>query len=115
MALETATKQLLPQNYGDDYSVAILDQLKAWEAFRTLNIGRRENPPMPQGDVTPYEYPLAKYHDKASETLSGHPVVTTRAAETTCRSQVSSAQTAATDLKLNQKLVVNLPRMGRKS
>ncbi len=38
--------------------------------------------------------------------------MTFRAAETTCRSQVSSAQTAAADQKLKQKLVVNLPRMG---
>ncbi len=53
MALETAAKRLLPRNYGDSYSIAILEQLKAWEAFRTLNNGRRENPPMPTGDVTP--------------------------------------------------------------
>ncbi len=39
MALETAAKWLLPRNYGDIYSIAILEQLKAWEAFRMLNIG----------------------------------------------------------------------------
>ncbi len=112
MALEVAAKRLFPRNYGDSYSVAVLDCLKAWEAFRTLHIGRRENPPMPRGDVTPYGCPRAKYHDKAPETFSGCPVVTTRAAETTCWSQVSSAQAAATDQKLKQQLVVNLPRMG---
>ncbi len=53
MTLETAAKQLSPRTYGDRYSIAVLDQLKAWEAFRTLNIGRRENPTMPKGDVTP--------------------------------------------------------------
>ncbi len=39
MSLETAAKWLLPRGYGDRYSIAILEQLKAWEAFRTLNIG----------------------------------------------------------------------------
>ncbi len=39
MSLETAAKRLLPHNYGDRYSIAVLEQLKAWEAFRTLNIG----------------------------------------------------------------------------
>ncbi len=57
MALETAAKRLFPRTYGDRYSVAILEQLKAWEAFRTLNIGQRENPTMPTGDITPAECP----------------------------------------------------------
>ena len=39
MVLEMAAKRLLPRNYGDSYSIATLEQLKAWEAFRTLNIG----------------------------------------------------------------------------
>ncbi len=64
---------------------------------------------MPQGDVTPYECPRSKYHDKAPETFSGRPVVTTRAAETTCWSQVSFAQMAAADQKLQQTLVIGLP------
>ncbi len=33
MSLETAAKRLLPRGYGDRYSIAILEQLKAWEAF----------------------------------------------------------------------------------
>ncbi len=37
MQLEVTAKRLLPRNYGDGYSAAVLDQLKAWEAF--LNIG----------------------------------------------------------------------------
>ncbi len=53
MVLETAAKWLLSRNYGDSYSIAVLEQLKAWEAFRMLNIGQRENPSMPTGDVTP--------------------------------------------------------------
>ena len=57
MSLETAAKRLLPRGYGDRYSIAVLEQLKAWEAFRMLNIGRRENPSMPKGDVTPPECP----------------------------------------------------------
>ncbi len=40
MSLETAAKRLLPCNYGDHYSIAVLEQLKTWEAFWTLNIGR---------------------------------------------------------------------------
>ncbi len=76
MALEMAAKRLLPQNYGDSYSIAVLEQLKASEAFRMLNIGRRENPSMPTGDVTPPGCPGAKLHGKAPETLSGRPVVT---------------------------------------
>ena len=67
---------------------------------------------MPNGDVTPAECPRAQYHDKAPETFSGHPVVTSRDAETTCRSQASYSQMAAADQKLQQRLVVNLPRMG---
>ena len=67
---------------------------------------------MPNGDVTPPECPRAQYHDKAPEAFSGHPVVTSRDAETTCQSQASSSQMAAADQKLQQRFVVNLPRMG---
>ena len=35
MLLETAAKRLLPRNYGDRYSIAVLEQLKAREAFRS--------------------------------------------------------------------------------
>ncbi len=66
---------------------------------------------MPNGDVTPPECPSAQYHGQAPEAFSGRPVVTTRADETTCRSQASSTQTASADQKLQQRLVVNLPRM----
>ena len=111
MTLETAARRLLPRTYGDSYSVAVLEQLKAWESFRTLNIGRRENPTMPRGDVTPSECPRAKLHGKAPETLSGRPTMTARAAETTCKSQASSTSTAPADQKLKQRPVVDLPRM----
>ncbi len=67
---------------------------------------------MPKGDVTPSGCPRAKLHGKAPETLSGRPVVTTRAAETTCRSQASFTQTASADKKLKQKPVIDLSRMG---
>ncbi len=67
---------------------------------------------MPTGDVTPPRCPRAKLHGKARETLSGRPTVTARAAETTCRSQSSSTQTASADKKLKQKPVVALSRMG---
>ncbi len=80
MSLETSAKRLLPRNYGNRYSISILEQLKAWKAFRTLNIGRRENPYMPKGDVTPSGCPRAKLHGKAPETLSGRPTMTARAA-----------------------------------
>ncbi len=112
MSLETAAKRLLPRNYGDCYSIAVLEQLKAWEAFWTFNIGRRENPPMPKGDVTLSGCPRAKLHGKAPETLSRRPTMTTRAAETTCKSQASSTQTAAADKKLKQRPVIDLSRMG---
>ncbi len=112
LKLEVTTKRLFPRCYGDGYNAVVLDQLKAWETFLTLNIGRRENPPMPNGDVTPPECPRAKYHSQAPEALSGDPVVTSRAAETTCRSQTSSSQTAATDQELQQKLIVKIPKMG---
>ncbi len=111
MSLEVAAKWLLPRNYGNGYSAAVLDQLKAWETFWTLNIGRHENPSMPQGDVTPYECPRARYHDKAPETFSGPAVVTATAAETTSQSQASSTQTASADQRLKQKPVVSIPRM----
>ncbi len=39
MSLETAAKRLLPRGYGECYSIAVLEQLKAWEAFHMLNIG----------------------------------------------------------------------------
>ncbi len=111
MTLETAARRLLPHTYGDSYSVAVLEQLKAWESFQTLNIGRRENPTMPKGDVTPSECPRAKLHGKAPETLSGRPTMTARAAETTCKSQASSTSTAPADQKPKQRPVVDLPRM----
>ena len=116
MSLETAAKRLLPHNYGDRYSVAVLEQLKAWEAFRTLNIGRCDNPCMPKGDVTPSECLRAKLHGKAPETLSMHPTMTARAAETTCKSQASSTQMASADKKLKQRPVVDFCLgWGRKS
>ncbi len=49
MSLETAAKRLLPRSYGDRYSITVLEQLKAWEAFRMLNIGQRKILPCPQG------------------------------------------------------------------
>ena len=112
MSLETAAKRLFPRTYGDRYSIAILEQLKPWEAFRTLNIGRRENPTMPRGIVMPAGCPRAQLHGEAPETLSGHPTMAARAAETTCKSQASSTQTAPADKKLRQRPVVDLPRMG---
>ncbi len=39
MSLEMAAKRLFPRTYGICYNIAVLEQLKAWEAFRTLNIG----------------------------------------------------------------------------
>ncbi len=39
MSLETAAKRLQPRGYSDRYSITVFEQLKAWEAFRTLNIG----------------------------------------------------------------------------
>ncbi len=71
MSLETAAKRLLPRNYGDRYSIAVLEQLKAWEAFWMLNIVRQENPSMPKGDVTPSGCPRTELHGQAPETLSG--------------------------------------------
>ncbi len=70
MALETAAKRLFPCTYGDHYSIAVLEQLNAWEAFQMLNIGRRENPSMPKGDVTPAECPRAKLHGERHLKLS---------------------------------------------
>ncbi len=113
MKLEVTAKWLFPRGYVDTYSAAVLDQLKAWETFRMLNIGRSENPSMPNGDVTPHECPRAQCHGQAHEDFSGRPIVNTRAPETTCWSQVSSTQTTAADQKLQQNLVVNLPRMGK--
>ena len=66
---------------------------------------------MPNGDVTPHECPRAQYHGPVPEAFSGRPVVITQAAETTCRSQASSTQIAPADQNLQQRLVVNLPRM----
>ena len=67
---------------------------------------------MPNGDVTPPVCPRAQYHSQAPKAFSGHPVVTSQAAETTCRSQASSNQTATVDQKLQQKLIVKLPKIG---
>ncbi len=111
LKLEVAAKRLFPQGYGDGHSAAALG-LKAWETFRMLNIGHQENPPMPVGDVAPSRCPRAQYHSQAPETFPGYPVVTSRAAETTCRSQVNSSESVAADRKLQEKLVVQLPKMG---
>ena len=70
---------------------------------------------MPNGDVTPPGCPRAQYHSQVPEAFSEHPVVTSRAAETTCQSQASSSQMAAADQKLQQKLIVKLPEMWKKS
>ncbi len=55
-SLEAVARRLFLHSYGDGYSVTVLEQLKAWESFRTPNIGRRVNPTMPK-DVTPSECP----------------------------------------------------------
>ncbi len=111
MSLEAVARRLFPRTYGDGFSVTILEQLKAWESFWTLNIGRRKNPTMPTGDVTPRECPRAKLHGKAPETLSGRPTLTARAAGTASKSQASSTVMAPADQKLKQRPVVDLPRM----
>ncbi len=111
MSLGAAARWLFPRTYGDGYSAADLEQLKAWESFRTLNIGRRENPPMPSGDVTPRECPRAKLQGEVPEIFSGRPTLTARAAGTTSQSQASSTETASADRKLTQRPVVDLPRV----
>ncbi len=111
LMLETAARRLFPRHYGDGYSVAVLEQLKAWESFRTLNVGRRENPTMPRGDVTLLGCPRARLHGTTPETLSGHLTMTSRAAETTSKSQASSTATVPADRKLKQRPVVDLPRV----
>ncbi len=111
MSLETVARRLFPRSYGGGYSLAVLEQLKAWESFRTLNIGRQENPVMPRGDVTPRDCPRATLRGQAPETLSGHPTMTARAAGTASQSQASSISTATADQKLRQRAIVDLPRM----
>ncbi len=86
LQLEVPGKRLLPRGYGDNYSVAVLDQLKAWEAFRSLHLCWRENHSMPTGDFTPAGCPRAGFHGQLSRELTRHPVVTARVAEATCRS-----------------------------
>ncbi len=63
---------------------------------------------MPNGDFTPPECPRAQYHDQTPEAFPGCPVMTTRAGETICQSQVSSIQMASADKMLQQKLIINL-------
>ncbi len=111
LTLETAARRLFPRHYGDGYSVAVLEQLKAWKSFRTLGVGRCENPTMPRGDVMPSGCPRARLHGTAPETLSGRPTMTARAAETTSKSQASSTATGPADQKFKQRPVVDLPRM----
>ncbi len=82
LKLEVAVKRLLPRRYGDGYSAAVLDHLKAWETFRRLGVERRENPLMPTRDVTPPGCPRTRYHSQASGNFSRHQVVTARVAET---------------------------------
>ncbi len=38
LKLEVAAKWLLPRGYGEGYSAAVLDQLKAWETFCMLGV-----------------------------------------------------------------------------
>ncbi len=100
LKLEVAAKRLWCRGYGDGYSTAVLDQLKAWETFRSLDMGWRENSPMPTADVTPPECPRARCHGQAPDALSGCPVVPARAAETACWSQTTSSKTVTADRKL---------------
>ncbi len=44
LELEVAAKRLLPRGYGEDYSMAVLDQLKAWEAFRLTPLRPEREP-----------------------------------------------------------------------
>ncbi len=111
LKLEVAAKRLFPWGYGDGDSAAVLDQMKAWETFRTLSMGQQENPPMPTGYVTPPECPRASCQGRPPEDFSRRPVVTSRAAETMCRSQTSSSETVTVDRKSQQKLVVQLQKM----
>ncbi len=39
MKVEFTAKRLFPRGNGHGYSAAVLDQLQAWETFRTLNLG----------------------------------------------------------------------------
>ena len=110
LELVVADKQLLPWGYGNDYSAAVMDQMKA--AFCSLNVEQRENPPMPTGDVTPPpECPRARCYNQTSGELSGCPVVTARVAETTCQSQVTPCKTGSADRKLQQLPVIQLPKL----
>ncbi len=65
LSLAAVAKWLLPQGYGEGYSAAILDQLKAWDSFQVCSMGHRENPPMPSRDVTLADCPQAGFRDQA--------------------------------------------------
>ena len=99
-----ATKRLLPLGYGEDYSAAVPDQLKAWEAFCWIHLGWRENPPRPTGDVTPDGCPWADFHNQMSREPTKRPVVT-------AKSQFASSKTGAADAKLQQHPAIQLPKM----
>ncbi len=49
---ENQAHRLLPRHYGRDSNAAVWQQLRTWATFQRLGTGRRENPPMPEGDVT---------------------------------------------------------------
>ena len=108
LELAVAAKRLLPRGSGDDYmySATVQVQLKAWEAFRPLGVARRENPHVASGDFKPRRCPWAQFYDQMAVESSGLPVVTTRVAETKC------SQTSTADLKLRQRPVIQLPKMG---
>ncbi len=67
---------------------------------------------MPTGDVMPLGRRRAWCHSQASGTFSGHPVVTSSVAETTCQSQAIPSATGTADCKLQQQPIIQLSKLG---
>ncbi len=111
LELEAVANRLLPRGYGEDYSAAVLDQLKAWEAYRSLGVCRHETPPMPTRDVTPSGCPRAWFYDRTPREPTGRPIVTAKVAEAACGSHAASSKTETADLQLQQHPVIQLPKM----
>ncbi len=69
--------------------MGVLDQLKAWEAFRELDVGRRENPPMHSEDVTPAHCLQGGFTEGTPSCSHGCLVITAKAVEATCKAKTA--------------------------
>ncbi len=64
---EKQARTLLLRHYGRESNDAVWQQLRTWSTFQRLGTGKRNNPPMASGDVTPKDCERAHLRFSSSE------------------------------------------------